>query len=410
MRTVCYWLSLGLIFTIPWENLVNVGGLGTVARAVGLLLAAVWVFAVVVSGKIRTPRWFHVVVYSFILWNVLSVLWTIDLPMTLDSLLTYLQLGGLVAILWDLCTTRKTIRGALQAYVLGAYVSIGSLILNFVTGNPLAQHAGRYTAPGFDENELAGILCLGIPIAWYLVLPVDDKPGPIPFRVINYLYIPASVLAILLTASRTALLGLIPAAYFVLRTISHMKHPGRIAAFGGLALAFMFLLPHVPESTIERLSTIQTEATEGDINGRAVIWREAMRVFHDHALFGVGSAAFRPAVGIQKVAHNFIFSVLVELGLVGFGLFSLVLFSVVQEVRAQPREEARFWGSVMLVWFVFALALPLERRKPTWLVFDLVVIAASLPHRRELEVREAILSPGPTRWSTASYSPSEPGL
>jgi O-antigen ligase len=243
-----------------------------------------------------------------------------------------------------------------------------------------------------------------------LVLPVDDKPGPIPFRVINYLYIPASVLAILLTASRTALLGLIPAAYFVLRTISHMKHPGRIAAFGGLALAFMFLLPHVPESTIERLSTIQTEATEGDINGRAVIWREAMRVFHDHALFGVGSAAFRPAVGIQKVAHNFIFSVLVELGLVGFGLFSLVLFSVVQEVRAQPREEARFWGSVMLVWFVFALALPLERRKPTWLVFDLVVIAASLPHRRELEVREAILSPGPTRWSTASYSPSEPGL
>ena len=35
MRTVAYWLSLILIFVIPWENAILFEGVGTASRAVG---------------------------------------------------------------------------------------------------------------------------------------------------------------------------------------------------------------------------------------------------------------------------------------------------------------------------------------------------------------------------------------
>ncbi len=50
MRTVAYWLSLILIFVIPWENVIVIEGLGTVSRVTGLLVAAFCVATVVITG------------------------------------------------------------------------------------------------------------------------------------------------------------------------------------------------------------------------------------------------------------------------------------------------------------------------------------------------------------------------
>ena len=55
MRRVAYWLSLALIFTIPWEGAFHLPGLGTVATVMGLVVGAFWIATVVVTGRMRAP-------------------------------------------------------------------------------------------------------------------------------------------------------------------------------------------------------------------------------------------------------------------------------------------------------------------------------------------------------------------
>ena len=45
MKTLAYYLSLLLMFTSSWENIVVLDGIGRISRLLGLVLAAVWFLA-----------------------------------------------------------------------------------------------------------------------------------------------------------------------------------------------------------------------------------------------------------------------------------------------------------------------------------------------------------------------------
>ena len=184
MRTLAYWLSLGLIFVIPWENSILLGSSETtVARVVGLVVAGFWIFTVVVTGEFRKPHPFHIAIYLFVLWNALSFFWSVDADETLVRLQTYFQLTVLVLILWDLYTTPAALRAGLQAYVLGAYVAIGGTIANYLRGEEFSYL--RFAATGFDTNDLGMILALGIPVAWHLATSSDDSRRTNLLRLVN---------------------------------------------------------------------------------------------------------------------------------------------------------------------------------------------------------------------------------
>ena len=95
MREIAYWLSLVLVFTIPFQNVIDLPGLGTIARGIGLLVMAFWVVTVITSGQLRKPTAFHGAGLVFVLWYTLSALWSIDAERTLETSLTYVQLLAL---------------------------------------------------------------------------------------------------------------------------------------------------------------------------------------------------------------------------------------------------------------------------------------------------------------------------
>src|SRR4030095_7432586 len=110
MRTLMRWLSLFLIFIVPWENILNLGGIGRISRAAGLIVAGFWVVTVFINGKLRKPHIFHMAFYLFIVWNMISVFWSIDPNKTISRIETYLQLLVFVLILWDLYSTLSTLK------------------------------------------------------------------------------------------------------------------------------------------------------------------------------------------------------------------------------------------------------------------------------------------------------------
>ncbi|MGH7491212.1 MAG: O-antigen ligase family protein [bacterium] len=383
MRKATFWLSLALVFVIPLENAIVIPGLGRLSRAIGLLVAAFWVATIIITGKARKPRPIHAVIVLFVLWNAASVLWSLDLDRTTDRILTYFQLFGMVMVIWDLYATPTALHAGLQAYVLGAYVSLGGAIYNFVHAQEFYYQ--RYTGMKMHVNDLALILVLGLPVAWYLALHQGEHGRRSYWlTVINYLYVPLAILVVLLTASRGAVVAALPALLYIFLSLHRLKLHIRFLLFVLLAGSLFVLLPFVPESSFQRLAATEVVVLEGDLNGRLEIWREGFITFTMHPWIGVGSGVFRTAATeTGKLAHNFVISLLVELGIIGFLLYAAILAMAVYHALDQPARSRQLWLAMLMVWIIGATTHNWEYRKQTWLFLSFVTVSASVYARRE---------------------------
>ena len=386
MKHLAWQMSLVLIFVIPVENSIMITNVGTLGRMVGMAVAVVWLLAVVIEGELRRPGLFHGLVTSYVAWVALSLFWTVDPTETFRTVRTYVQLLVFVFLLWDLYSTPTRIRAGLQAYVLGAYVAIASIVFNLLTGS--TGSFNRYTVEGFNADTAGLMLALGMPMAWGLgILQTREHRGGL-LRWLNLTYMPLAFLGIALTATRTALISTIPAILFAVASLARLS-PGRRLIAGTVAVAgVLAIAPLIPEVSVERFLTTGTEISTGGLGGRGHIWKLGLQTYAQHPVLGVGAGAFKAAVGIGKVAHNVFISILVELGIVGIALFLGVVGVALANALKHPPWGTRFWLTLLLIWFIGASSLSWERRKLTWLVLTLTAASAAVQQggKQELEV------------------------
>jgi len=376
LRTIAFWLSLVFVLTIPIEAVAEYPALGSASRIIGIALAGFWVATVVVTGRLRKFTLFHVAILIFIFWNAISIFWSMNAERSVEHLMTWVQIFLMVCILWDLYTTRQSIEAALQMYVLGGYVALGSTVINFMVGNTF--YYGRFSAAGTSPDDLGAILAIGITVAWYLADSKSNNAILRSLKWVNYAYIPAALLGIALSGTRLALVAAIPGFIFGLASLTRLRMSTRIAIFVFLIAAGYFSLPLIPQESFERLGTTGNEISSGDLNGRTELWAEGIVSFEKHPLVGIGSNMYRSINVENKVAHNSFISVLVELGLVGFLLFGFVLAVVIRQIFSQPIWEKRMWLAVLAGWAAAAATLTWEYRKPTWLFLCLIVASAAI--------------------------------
>ena len=380
MRKIVYWLSLVMIFTIPWEGAFHLPCLGTTATVMGLIVGACWLVMIVVAGQMRRSVPFLFAMAGFVAWVALTTFWSPDPVESLGSVYLWLQTLLFVFILWDLYRTKAALLAGLQAYVFGAYTAVFGAVLNYVHSNAFYTHADRYSLGDTNPDGYGFILALGIPVACYLAASAEV---PKVFRFINYAYLPVAFLGIALSGTRTASVGAAIGLLYGLATLTKLKVHTRIAVVALLATALYLLLPVVqPLSSFQRLGTTETEVTQGDLNGRTEQWRQGIRAFMDHPVFGVGTDMYRSVNTLSKVAHNSYLSVLVEEGLIGFVMFASILAMVAWRVRVLPRWDRNFWMTVLFVWAIGASTLTWEHRKTTWLFLTFAVAAATAAAER----------------------------
>lgn len=356
-------------------------GSSTLPKFTGFALVAFWMATVIATDRFRSPSSFHLMASLFVLWNAVSIFWSADVNRTLIQVLTWFQLLALSFILWDLYTTRKAILAGLQAYILGVAVLVSNMIFNYLSGTTFYYE--RFSAAGTNPDDVGVILALGLPVAWYLAVSKTTTKMSYVLKWVNYAYIPAAFLGIILSGTRTALIASIPAMAFGLASLTRLRLAFRIAIFVLLAAIVLISLPYVETLPgFQRLGTIGHQIAEGDLNQRQDIWREGLASFLAHPLIGVGSNMYRSTNSLGKVAHNSFISVLVELGLIGFALFASMLAIAVNQAWNQPRWEARFWLTILAVWAIGASTLTWEYRKPTWLFLSLLITNAALTSTR----------------------------
>lgn len=317
LRTLAFIGVCLVILTTPWRGSIQLPGIGTISRAVGLIVFPLALVAVLGRRRVRPPAQVHVVILAFAAWAALSYFWSIDQDTTFREVVTVVQLLGLVWLVWEFADTRAHVLWLLSSFVAGTY-AIGIAVLADYVADP--GGSGRYSsAQGVQPNGVAFLLGLAIPAAWYL----SFQARPVSLKILLRSYLLVAVVAELLTGSRGGLLTMVAALTIVPLSFRQLSHAGRTAVVTGLVVVSLATLAVVPTRPFQRLLTTSSELRGGDLNNRRALWDAALNAFDEHPVGGVGAGAsriaIRQATDREDGAHNTYISVAAELGVIESG-------------------------------------------------------------------------------------------
>lgn len=390
MNGIAFALLWLFVFCVPWEDEVAVAGQAALSHLAGVAAALAGIIACLCNRRIRRPSPAHYLAVAFVIWVGLSYSWTIAPDMTTQRLVSYVQLLLMIWLIWEFARDDERQLSLLAAYVMGGWVASLSTLYNFVTGtgDNVGFADGRYAAEGSNENELGITLAISLVMAGYLMA---RKKAP---RILWFAYVPVCLLAVLLTGSREAFIAiLIAVLVFPLTMRSYSRAEKKI---GGIALILVTAigLAFVPRTTWERIGTIGSEISQGTLTKRTDIWRAGLDVYRDHPFLGVGAGAYGPSVykqlDIDYVAHNSYLSILVELGVVGFILFLILLAALMRSALLISGDAKRAWIVLLLTWGVAVMAATWEHRKSTWFLFGLLMAQSAALARPRPRTREQL--------------------
>ncbi len=390
MTSLAYGLLWVFVFSIPWERILVLPGVAIVPRVTGGLAIGLAVFAVVISGRLRRWQVFHLAALLFWIWAGAYLLFFHGGGRFPAKFWTYGQLLLAVWMIWELAPSERRIRGLLTAYVFGAYIAAFDTLLLYRRS---AAALRRFAAGGADPNDLAMVLALALPMAWYLGMTYRR---PL-LRWVCLAYVPLAAVAIGLTGSRGGMVATTVALLTVPLSMTRLS-PGRlVTAMLMLAVAGALAVVYVPETIVQRLFTIGSELEGGRIGGRGKLWEAGLEAFVHRPVAGYGTGHYRQAIfpilgGASQVAHNSYISVLVEQGMVGFLLYMAMLGSVFVSVLKLPVLERRFAVVLLATLGVAMLPLTWEDRRAVWVV---LAILLGFSQARIAETRGAARQPLP---------------
>ncbi|MDZ7640153.1 MAG: O-antigen ligase family protein [Bryobacterales bacterium] len=382
------WLLLCVfVFTMPWEKSVLIPGVGSIARLAGLAAFVLGVLAVAQRRALRPPNLVLVLAALFVAWSAATWGWSLDRAATVAKVFTLAQVWGVLWLLWEFCRSAQRHRWLLAAYLAGAVAGSSIAIVRYAMHMQTSYR--RYAATGFDPNDFGLMLVLALPMALYLSLEFRGHS-----RWLCYAAGAIVIAAILLTASRTALVASFASFAFVAWTWRRADLRHRAASVALLAFLLLSLFQFAPAPSRSRLATLPEEIARGSINSRKQIWKSGARVWLEHPWLGVGAGAYPEAVrpqlgtpsvpGARYVAHNTFLSVLVEGGIVGLAVWGALFLCLAVFAWMLPAEERAFSAVLLGVWLVAVSMVTWEHYKGTWLVFGLIMVAwqrAWLPSR-----------------------------
>jgi len=158
-----------------------------------------------------------------------------------------------------------------------------------------------------------------------------------------------TIVAILGTQSRGALIGLCAMGVFIWLKSRHKFRIGILIAF-----AILVLVPFMPESWVARMSTIENYEEDSSAMGRINAWRMAANLAGAE-LFGGGFETFQakefarysPIPKLTFDAHSIYFEVLGEHGYPGLAIFLLLAgvtwLSASRVIRRCKKDETLRW-------------------------------------------------------------------
>ena len=206
MRSIPFWAVCAIVFIIPWEEMAVLGETQTVAMALGYVATALAFLVILVTVRIRRPPLAFLPLALMAGWNYLSLCWTVDPDESPHYALSYVSLLLFAWMIWEFSDSEKRICWLFRSYLFGCCVSLTSMFLSYVPG-AVGEYGQivRYTGGELNQNDIAGVLNIAIPLAAYLASQAGRGTRT---RTMYWAFIPVAAIGVLLTGSRTGILVL----------------------------------------------------------------------------------------------------------------------------------------------------------------------------------------------------------
>jgi O-antigen ligase len=378
-------------FAVPWEYSLDIGEpLGNAARILGILLVVTAVPSALMREGLRRPGAVQWLVLVFYLYFMCSYFWTVEQDATVEKMRAYFQVMMIVWLVWEIAETPQQLRGIMHAFVAGCWVLAILTFFNFASATSVAtsQLAGqvRFVAEGQDPNDVARFLDLGFPLA--ALLFATERRWLARSLAIGYL--PAGLLAVLLTASRGGFSGALVAMLGAAILLVIWRPRASSIVFVGLAATVVALFLFVPAGSLDRLATIPEEVGSGDLNDRLNIWEAGWHAFTRSPWWGHGAGTFTTAASLAAgdTAHNTVMAVLVTGGLAGTAIFLGILAGVSRAVFQTAGLLRVASGTGMAVWLITSMVGSVEENRTTWLLFGIIALAGRLAEEQHESMME----------------------
>jgi len=379
MRKITFWLLVAFVFSLPWEEVLVLGPLGTVSRAVGALAVVAGLLTAAAQGRLRMAGSVLFLGVAFVMSNVLTVFWTINVDATIETVLSYAQLLAIAWVVCEFARGRAEQDVLLVAFCAGTIIALASQFDNYFQGIVFSGSAtgdvARYAPSNANPNDFGFSLALTIPVAWYFFITRRFLA-----RAMVLVFLPVVLVGILLTGSSGAMVCAV-AALCVIVFSRPARAPGAVALLAGLLLSVVIVASTVvPTGTWTRMLTTATELQSGTLSGRTLIWDAGMDVFYEHPLLGIGSGAFGTAVEFvvgNRASHNTPLAILVEQGIVGFSIFAMLVGACLLQALRLSLPNRVIWMSIWLTWLLGSMSMSWQSTKVTWLLFGMMAALAT---------------------------------
>jgi O-antigen ligase len=353
-----------------------------VLGGVGLLLPS--------RRRLRLTDTLAVLFGIYLIYIASSMAWSIDVPTTRRRLVVLLFF--IVCVIGLARQLPPRLLPALVMVIMGGYLVVG-LASELALGT-FAPWSGQHrfagtTHPNIQANFLAS-MCLA---AW----AVHKQPGGL--KPIALLVLAAGLVFLLLTRSRTAMLGFLLAFGFAFAVVAdRQKSFKSIFGLSWIACAVTLVL-FLVSSDVEQLGGDllrmgrQEAALEesGTLTGRIPLWIELWDYVQQRPLLGHGYSAFWTAENFAAVeseiewgpatAHSSYLECLLDLGWVGLVIMLLGILLLLIRLTWITAKTRRPEYAFVLGQFIFALTFSITEaglRSPTTATFFMALGLASV--------------------------------
>jgi len=321
-------------------------------KVAGLILLGVWLVAIWRRPGCRLLWREHPVIgagsVGLAVWTAASALWAVDRSTALGAASRMAAGILLMVIVYTVASDRGASRVLGLAYALGAVLSIAyGVILRPGPPIPGAVFDPTRLYGGMGEpNDLAAVLLPAVAITVFAIPRVRTLLQRVAMTVLAC----ALLAGVALAQSRGAFVA--AAVMLVAGIASAGRYRMRLAAAAGavVVLSVGYVVLFAPQAVHRRLNSLLRADVYGGVadgSGRRELWEQAIALFPAHPLTGVGAHNYRSVTGEALVVHNTYLEILVELGLVGLVLFSIVLGGVVVRAGRRIRRSPDGWTATL---------------------------------------------------------------
>lgn len=390
---VLTYLLVAFFFATPIDYILPHFGTATVLTVIGLFVAAFAAFIAFSSESARMTSEQTCILLLF-LFMIASNIWAGDKTRAYTYTFSFVATAAMYFLLFFFKFTKEEI----DMFEIAAIIGGAIFVIYIFTDVDMAlvragyrlqlKHVGNeeYFA---DPNGLAARLMM--PFV-FTIKRIFGK-ATVRFKILYGCLLAAMVYVIFLTASRAAVISLVVIGVIVFFSFDN-KRIGTAMMFVFVAIAVIILIPDLlPEHIFNRIFSIEKYKEVVTIEGdRIDVWTNTIfEVFPKSPIWGHGagnaSNMLSEFYGFNKAVHNTWFTMLADLGIIGFVLWVSIPYGKIKQANAL-RKNNIYVFAVLVAVLLMASTLDAVLEKYLWNAFLYVHMMTTMYTPKENKLNE----------------------